>query len=99
MRRHSLRSEHFNFRDYRSSRPEVFCEKSVHRNFAKLEEKYLPQACIFIIKETLAQVVSCEFCEISKNTFSYGTTLVATSVSTEFVYMTSTLILHSFRMV
>ena len=26
-------------------------------------------ACNFIKKETLAQVVSCEFCEISKNTF------------------------------
>ena len=28
-----------------------------------------PQACNFIKKETLAQVLSCEFCEISKNTF------------------------------
>ena len=27
------------------------------------------QACNFIKKETLAQVFSCEFCEISKNTF------------------------------
>ena len=27
------------------------------------------QACNFIKKETLAQVLSCEFCEISKNTF------------------------------
>ena len=26
-------------------------------------------ACNFIEKETLAQVFSCEFCEISKNTF------------------------------
>ena len=26
-------------------------------------------SCIFIKKETLAQVLSCEFCEISKNTF------------------------------
>ena len=43
-----------------------------------------PEACNFIKKETLAQVVSCEFCEISKNTFvtqhlwktasDYGTT-------------------------
>ena len=30
----------------------------------------IPQACNFIKKETLAQVFSCEFCEISKNTFS-----------------------------
>ena len=35
------------------------------------------KACNFIKKETLAQVFSCEFCEISKNTFSYRTTLVA----------------------
>ena len=29
-----------------------------------------PEACNFIKKETLAQVFSCEFCKISKNTFS-----------------------------
>ena len=29
------------------------------------------QACNFIKKGTLAQVFSCEFCKISKNTFSY----------------------------
>ena len=29
----------------------------------------LPQACNFIKKETLVRVFSCEFCEISKNTF------------------------------
>ena len=34
----------------------------------------------FIKKETLAQVFSCEFCEISKNTFSYRTPPVAASV-------------------
>ena len=39
------------------------------------------KACSFIKKETLAQVFSCEFCEISKNTFSYRTPLVAASVS------------------
>ena len=33
----------------------------------------------FIKKETLAQVFSCEFCEISKNTFYYRTPLVAAS--------------------
>ena len=31
-------------------------------------------------KETLAQVFSCEFCEISKNTFLYRTPPVAASV-------------------
>ena len=29
----------------------------------------MPKACNFIKKETLAQVFSCEFCEIFKNTF------------------------------
>ena len=31
--------------------------------------KVLPKACNFFKKETLTQVFSCEFCEISKNTF------------------------------
>ena len=35
--------------------------------------------CNFIKKETLAQVFSCEFYEISKNTFCYRTHLVAAS--------------------
>ena len=34
----------------------------------------------FIKKETPAQVFSCEFCEISKNTFSYRIPAVAASV-------------------
>ena len=33
--------------------------------------KLLASACNFIKKETLAQAFSCEFCEISKNSFSY----------------------------
>ena len=37
----------------------------------------LPEACNFIKKETLTQVLSCEFCAISKNTFFYKTPLVA----------------------
>ena len=36
-------------------------------------------ACNFVKKETLAQVFSCEFCEISKDTFSYRTPPVAVS--------------------
>ena len=51
---------------YRSSRQEVFCKKGVLRNSA----------------ETLAQVFSCEFYEISKNTFSYRAPPVAASEST-----------------
>ena len=37
------------------------------------------QVCNFIKKETLAQVFSCEFCEISKNTFTYRIPPVAAS--------------------
>ena len=51
--------------DFESSRPEVFCKKIV--------------ACIFINKETLAQLFSCEFCEIYRNTVSYRTPLLASS--------------------
>ena len=57
----------------RSSRPEVFCNKDVLRNFAKSTEKHLCQslflnkvaslreACNFIKKVALAQVFSCKF--------------------------------------
>ena len=40
----------------------------------------LPQDCNFIKNETLAQVFSCEFCEISQNTFFYRTPPVAASL-------------------
>ena len=84
---------------FRSSRPEVFCEKGVLRNFAKFTGKRLCQSLFFnkvadlrpatlltktlwhatLLKEALAQVFSCEFCEISMNTFSYRTPPVAAS--------------------
>ena len=65
----------------RSSRPEVFCKKRVLRYFIKFTGKYLCQSLFFTkVKETPAQVFSCEFCEISKNTFSYRTSLVVASV-------------------
>ena len=41
---------------------------------------FVEQNINFIKKETLAQVFSCEFCEISMNTFFYRTPLVAASV-------------------
>ena len=40
-------------------------------------------ACNSIKKEALAQVFSCEFCEIFKNTFSYRALLVAASSSSK----------------
>ena len=64
----------------------MFCKKDVIRNFAKFIGNRLCQ-CLYFNKvagfikiETLAQVFSCEFCEISKNTFSYRTPPVAASV-------------------
>ena len=47
--------------NHRSSRLKVFCEKGVPKNFTQFTGKHLCQS--------LAQVFSCEFCEISKNTF------------------------------
>ena len=65
---------------------------------------FLIKACNSIKKETLARVFSCEFCEISKNTFSYGTPPVAASVmfswwwqNTIIIYYYSSLLLRSFR--
>ena len=64
----------------------MFSKKGVLRNFTKLTGKHLCQS-LFLIKlqaikkETLAQVFSCEFCEISKNTFFHRTPLVAASGS------------------
>ena len=44
----------------------VFLEVlQIHRKTSVPE----PQACNFIKKEALTQMFSCEFCEISKNTF------------------------------
>ena len=62
---------------FRTSRRDVFCKIGVLRSFVKF--KILQNS--FLIKETLAQRLSCEFCEISKNTFLHGTSLVAASVS------------------
>ena len=58
---------------YRSSRLEnLFCQKGVLRNFVKKDSETL-------LKETLTQLFSCEFWEISKNTFLYRTPPVAAS--------------------
>ena len=43
--------------------------KLMPENWRMFWESYCPQACNFIKKETLAQVFSCEFCGIFKNTF------------------------------
>ena len=56
----------------------MFCKEGVLRNFAKLTEKHLCQSLFFNkvaglrpgTVEALAQVFPCEFCEVSKSTFS-----------------------------
>ena len=58
----------------RSSHRKCSVRKGVLRNFAKFTAIHLCQSLFFktrnfIKKETLTQVFSCEFCEISKNTF------------------------------
>ena len=59
--------------------------KSHQELFFKISQNSQENACArislfnFIKKETLAQVFSCEFCQISKNTFFYRTPLVAPS--------------------
>ena len=78
----------------RRSRPDVFNKKSFPRNFAKFTGKHPCQsfsfnkvaghACNFIKIETLSQVLSCEFCEISINDFFYRTPPVAAS---EYCYL------------
>ena len=59
--------------------------KSALGNFTTFTGKHLCQSLFFglqfIKKETLAQVFSCECCEIFKNTFLYRTKQVARSVS------------------
>ena len=57
---------------YRSSHQSCSIKIGVLKNFTKFTGKHLclrPEACNFIKKETLAQVFSCEFCKIFKNTF------------------------------
>ena len=65
-------------RNAKSSRLEVFCKKGVLRNFAKFLRvsfliKLQASTSNFVKKEILAQVFSCEFCEISKTTFLQNT--------------------------
>ena len=66
-------------RKKRSLQPKIDGKKGL----SPYKKKQLPKRCFFFIrKETLAQVFSCEFCEISKDTFSYRAPLVTASVPT-----------------
>ena len=52
--------------------------------------KHHPQACNFIKKEALAQVLFCDFCEIAKNTF-FTEHLRATASAEKFPFMATKL--------
>ena len=64
---------------YRSSHRRFSIEKGVLKNFTKFTGKHLYPSLFFkkvgglrpttLLKKTLAQVFSCEFCEIFNNTF------------------------------
>ena len=69
---------------WRSSVKKVFLEisqNSQENTWTRVSVliKFQAEAWIFIKKETLAQVLSWEFSEISKNSFSHRTPLVAAS--------------------
>ena len=61
---------HLDYADvvYRSSHRRCSVKKGSLGNFAKFTGTHLRQRLFFIKKESLAQVFSGEFCEISKNT-------------------------------
>ena len=72
----------------------IIAEKKTHLSHVKIfcdmtESKFWPEACNFIKKETLPQVFSFEFCEISKNTFPYRTPPVAASELFQYGIMSS----------
>ena len=60
----------------RNSHPEVFCKKGVSQNS---QENTCTKVSFLVLIRPEAQVLSCEFCEISKNTFFHRTPLVAAS--------------------
>ena len=68
----------------RSSHRRCSIKKDV-KNFAKFTGKHLCRGLFLVscrtqAEEILAQVFSCEFCKISKNTFCYRTPSMAASV-------------------
>ena len=50
----------------------------------------LKKACNFFFNILLLKVFSCEFCEITKNTFSYRALLVAASVICKYLRLVTT---------
>ena len=65
---------------------EMLCKKVVLQNLAKFTGKNLCWG-LFLIKLTMAQVFSYEFCEILKNTFFYRTPPAAASGFTKSIHL------------
>ena len=61
--------EHFKVGKFRRSHRMCSLRKGILRNCAKFTGNSQPQGCNFTKIETLAQLLFCEFYEISKNTF------------------------------
>ena len=57
----------------------MFCKKGFLEISKNSQENTCARISFLIKNESLAQVFSCEFCEISKNTYSYRTPPVAAS--------------------
>ena len=80
-----------NLQKIQKQSPRDVLKKGVLRNLTKFTGKYLCQSLLFnkvagfIKKGSLAQGFSSEFCEISRNTFSYRTPQVTSSENTEIV--------------
>ena len=88
--------------NFRISCTEVFCKKVFFEISQHSQEntcatvsiliKLQAQAWNFIKKEILAQVLSCEFCEISENNFSYRIPPVAASGTFQKTFLIENLI-------
>ena len=70
----SLGTPHF----FKKQSPRDVLWKMYSKKFRKIQRKTPVRESL--LPESLAQVLSCEFCETSKNTFFYRTSLVAVSV-------------------
>ena len=82
------------FQTFKISRLEVFCKKGVLRNLAKFTRKHLCQSLFFnkgpdtLLKKRLwCMCFPVNFCQISKNTFSYRAPPVAASEKFGFYYI------------
>ena len=73
------RASKFASKKFRSSRPEVFCKKLP----LEISQNSQENTCgrVSFLRDSGIQVFSCEFCDISKNTFYYRTPQVAASVN------------------